>query len=43
MIKKITLTFILCFFLISCGKKDDPEYRESEKKILFKDVFTIIV
>ncbi len=43
MIKKITLTFILCFFLISCGKKGDPEYKESKKKILFKDFFTIII
>tara|TARA_B100000989_G_scaffold278737_1_gene240775 strand:- start:1049 stop:1180 length:132 start_codon:yes stop_codon:yes gene_type:complete len=43
MIKKITLTLILCLFLISCGKKGDPEYKESEKKILFKNVFTIII
>tara|TARA_Y100000741_G_scaffold197769_1_gene150438 strand:+ start:180 stop:311 length:132 start_codon:yes stop_codon:yes gene_type:complete len=43
MIKKIALTLILCFFLISCGKKGDPEYKESEKKILSKDVFTIII
>ena len=43
MIKKITLTFILCFFLISCGKKGDPEYKESEKKILSNDIFTIII
>ena len=43
MIKKITLTFILCFFLISCGKKGDPEYKESKKKILFNDVFKIMI
>ena len=43
MIKKITLTFILCFFLISCRKKGDPEYKESKNKILNKDVFTTIV
>jgi len=43
MIKKISLIFILCFFLISCGKKGDPEYKESEKNILFKDVITIII
>ena len=43
MIKKITLTLILCFFLISCGKKGDPEYKESKNKILNKDVFTTIV
>ena len=43
MIKKITLTLILCFFLISCGKKGDPEYKESKNKIFNKDVFTTIV
>ena len=43
MIKKITLTFILCFFLISCGKKGDPEYKESKGKILIKDFFTVII
>ena len=43
MIKKITLTFILCFFLISCGKKGDPEYKESKNKILIKDDYTTII
>ena len=43
MIKKIFLTFVLCFFLISCGKKGDPEYKETEKNIFFKDVFTITI
>ena len=43
MIKKINLTFILCFFLISCGKKGDPEYKESNNEILIKDIFTIII
>ena len=43
MIKKITLTFFLCFFLISCGKKGDPEYKESKNKVIIKDVFTIII
>jgi len=32
MIKKITLTLILCFMIISCGKKGDPEYKDPEKK-----------
>ena len=32
MIKKITLTFVLCFFLIYCGKKGDPEFEEPKKK-----------
>jgi len=43
MIKKITLLFVLCFFLISCGKKGDPEYKESKNKVIIKDVFTIII
>ena len=32
MIKKIFLTFILCCLMISCGKKGDPEYKDSKKK-----------
>ena len=30
MIKKFTLALILCCILISCGKKGDPEYKESQ-------------
>ena len=33
MIKKITLTFILCCLVFSCGKKGDPVYKESKEKI----------
>ena len=43
MIKKITFTFLICCLLASCGKKGDPEYKESKNKILNKDVFTTIV
>tara|TARA_B100000989_G_scaffold8279_1_gene5694 strand:+ start:150 stop:281 length:132 start_codon:yes stop_codon:yes gene_type:complete len=32
MIKKIFLALILYCVLTSCGKKGDPEYKESEKK-----------
>ena len=32
MIKKFTLALILCCILISCGKKGDPEYKESTLK-----------
>lgn len=32
MIKKFTLALILCCMLISCGKKGDPEYKESAIK-----------
>ena len=38
MIKKITLTLILCFMIISCGKKGDPEYKGSNFKVLNKIV-----
>ena len=31
MIKKITLMLVLLCFVISCGKKNDPEYKESQK------------
>ena len=30
MIKKIALTIIFCFLIISCGKKGDPVYKESQ-------------
>jgi hypothetical protein len=30
MIKKITLILILCFVIISCGKKADPKYNDKE-------------
>ena len=32
MIKKILLTVILLTFVVSCGKKADPEYKESKYK-----------
>ena len=34
MIKKITLTIIFCFLIISCGKKGEPVYKESKKEEL---------
>jgi len=33
MIKKITLTMIFCFLVVSCGKKGDPEYKEPENNV----------
>ena len=33
MIRKFTLALILCCVLISCGKKGDPEYKVSKKKV----------
>ena len=32
MIKKIYIIIFLSFFLISCGKKGDPIYKENGKK-----------
>ena len=32
MIKKKIIILILCCIIISCGKKGDPIYKESEKK-----------
>ena len=38
MIKKILLLLILLSFVVSCGKKGDPEYKEPEKKAEFKTI-----
>ena len=38
MIKKITLTLILCCIIISCGKKGDPEYKGPEKKVKMQNI-----
>ncbi len=35
MIKKIILVIIFLTFVVSCGKKSDPEYKES-KNIFIK-------
>ena len=34
MIKKILLIVILLTFAVSCGKKADPEYKESKYKYI---------
>ena len=34
MIKKILLIIILSIFIFSCGKKADPEYKESKYKYI---------
>ena len=39
MIKKVTLILLLLYFVVSCGKKGDPEYRESQKKTVIEKVF----
>jgi len=38
MIKKILLIIILLTFAVSCGKKSDPEYKESKINILIKKI-----
>ena len=38
MIKEITLILMLCFILISCGKKGDPEYKNLEKKTKIQSI-----
>jgi len=32
MIKKISFIFLICCLLTSCGKKGDPEYKDSKQK-----------
>ena len=32
MIQRITLAFLLCCIIVSCGKKGDPEYKDPKKK-----------
>tara|TARA_Y100001970_G_scaffold242998_1_gene307899 strand:+ start:294 stop:416 length:123 start_codon:yes stop_codon:yes gene_type:complete len=34
MIKKFLLIIIISIFVFSCGKKDDPEYKESKYKYI---------
>ena len=34
MIKKILLIVVLLTFAVSCGKKDDPKYKESKYKYI---------
>tara|TARA_B100000965_G_scaffold9856_1_gene7657 strand:- start:637 stop:756 length:120 start_codon:yes stop_codon:yes gene_type:complete len=38
MIKKISLVLILCLVVISCGKKGDPEYKNSSKKEIIQKI-----
>jgi len=40
MIKKILLVIIISTFVVSCGKKSDPEYKES--KNIFINIKNII-
>ncbi len=42
MIKNITLILVLTYLFVSCGKKSDPQYKET-LKIKFKDTPTKIV
>tara|TARA_B100000902_G_scaffold188441_1_gene180341 strand:- start:1257 stop:1388 length:132 start_codon:yes stop_codon:yes gene_type:complete len=40
MIKKIALIFLMCCLLGSCGKKGDPQYKDTEKKAKIKIILT---
>ena len=34
MIKKITFAILIACLIVSCGKKGDPVYKESQKKLI---------
>ena len=36
--KKTILIFLCLFFLFSCGKKSDPEYKANKKNIFIKKI-----
>ncbi len=38
MIKKIILVIIVLTFVVSCGKKSDPEYKANDYKIISKKI-----
>ena len=39
MIKKITLTLLICCIIASCGKKGDPKYKDPENKAKMQTIF----
>ena len=42
--KKISLLIILCLFAISCGKKEDPVYKEPENNAkIFDTKFKVVL
>ena len=38
MIKKIILTFTLFCLIMSCGKKGDPAYSDTKKKVTIQSI-----
>ncbi len=38
MIKKTILIFLCLFFLFSCGKKADPEYKANKNNLLISRI-----
>ena len=38
MIKKISLALLVCFIVVSCGKKGDPEYKDPEKEVKIQTI-----
>ena len=41
MIKKIIFVLVLCCIIFSCGKKGDPIFKDSKKKIEIQNVHII--
>ena len=38
MIRKLFLYTVICCFIISCGKKGDPIYKDSKKETLMQKI-----
>ena len=38
MIKKIILTLLLSYILFACGKKGDPQYKKTVKKVEIQNI-----
>ena len=41
MIKKIILILLLGYILFACGKKGDPQYKETKKKVKIQNIAKI--
>ncbi len=39
MIKKIILALMLCCIIASCGKKEDPVYKDPKKKAAIQNIY----
>tara|TARA_Y100000748_G_C15077927_1_gene325228 strand:+ start:204 stop:335 length:132 start_codon:yes stop_codon:yes gene_type:complete len=43
MIKKIALSIVLLGLIVSCGKKDDPTYKETQKQSGMQNILIKVV